>query len=140
MQELIHIVYVSFSSTNLSEEDLESLLKEIRIKNKEQQITGLLLYNSESFIQVIEGPKDNIHNLFEIISNDSRHVGIVKILEETIKTRSFPDWSMGYRRFSDKESKQIPGFSNFMNSRNPENIEGSTHKVIFLLNSFKVYS
>lgn len=131
---------MSFTSANLSDEDLEIFLKEIRIKNKEQQITGLLLYNSKSFIQIIEGPKDNIHNLFEIISNDPRHYGIVKILEEKIKTRSFPDWSMGYRRLSDKESKQIPGFSNFMNSKNPENIEGCGHKVIFLLNKFKVHS
>lgn len=47
MQELIHIVYMSFTSANLSDEDLEIFLKEIRIKNKEQQITGLLLYNSK---------------------------------------------------------------------------------------------
>jgi hypothetical protein len=141
MKDLIHIVYVSFSSNELSENDLEKLLQEIRFKNEQQQVTGLLLYNDGSFIQVIEGSEQTIQGLYERIKGDDRHTNVVKLLEEPIKKRAFPDWSMGFRKISNEESSAIPGFSNFMHERNPiKTIQGSTRQVVYLLNSFRKYT
>ena len=111
MKELIHIVYVSFAQKELSEKELTGLLKEIRSKNAEQGITGLLLYNDGAFIQVIEGSKEIINRVFKSISNDQRHTNVVKLLEEPIVQRAFPDWTMGFRQISDEQSASIPGFS-----------------------------
>jgi len=141
MKDLIHIVYVSFSSEELSEAELQSLLKEVRSKNEQQQVTGLLLHNDGSFIQVIEGRQQTIQELFERIKKDSRHTNVVKLLEEPIKKRAFPDWSMGFRKISPEQSSAIPGFSNFMHEDNPvKTIQGSTRQVVYLLNSFRMYT
>ena len=141
MKDLIHIVYVSFSNEELSEKDLETLLQEIRSKNEQQQVTGLLLYNDGSFIQVIEGSQQTIRDLFNRIRGDERHTNVVKLLEEPIKTRAFPDWSMGFRKISSEQSSAIPGFSNFMHEQNPvKTIQGSTRQVVYLLNSFRKYT
>ena len=141
MKDLIHIVYVSFAREELSEAQLQNLLREIRKKNARHKVTGLLLYNEGSFIQVIEGKKNTIHRLFESISQDSRHTNVVKLLEESIDKRAFPDWSMGFRRISDDQSASIPGFTNFIHEANPiKTIRGSTRQVIYLLNSFRKYT
>lgn len=141
MTDLIQLVYVSFASKSLTEKELEGLLTEIREKNAQQNVTGLLLYNDLNFIQVIEGATGTIHNLFNAIERDSRHNNVVKLLEEPIKKRAFPDWSMGYRKLSKEQSSGIPGFSNFMYAENPEKlIKGSTEQVMYLLNSFRRYT
>ncbi|HKL38977.1 MAG TPA: BLUF domain-containing protein [Bacteroidales bacterium] len=141
MKDLIHIVYVSFSGKDLSEADLEELLKEVRSKNEKQQVTGLLLYNDGSFIQVIEGRQQTIRELYDRISGDHRHTNVVKLLEEPIKKRAFPDWSMGFRRITSEQSSAIPGFSNFMHEQNPvKTVQESTRQVVYLLNSFRKYT
>jgi hypothetical protein len=141
MKDLIHIVYVSFSNHDFSEKELQVLLKEIRRKNAKQDVTGLLLYNDGSFIQVIEGQKEVILRLFFSIEKDSRHSNVVKLLEEPIESRAFPDWSMGFRRITPEQSSAIPGFSNFLHEANPvKTIKDSTPQVIYLLNSFRKYT
>lgn len=141
MYELIHIVYVSFALRNLSEKELHDLLEEIRAKNHSRDVTGLLLYNDRSFIQVIEGGKKTIQHLFNTIKNDSRHTNVVKLLEEPIDKRAFPDWSMGFQRISNEQSSKIPGFSDFMQREKPaETIRGSTQQVVYLLDSFRKYT
>jgi hypothetical protein len=141
MDDLIHIVYVSFANEQLSEKALEDLLTSIRKKNEKQDVTGLLLYNDGSFIQVIEGADETIRNLFDVIKQDRRHSNVVKLLEEPIEKRAFPDWSMGYRKLSKKQSSRLPGYSEFMHAENPVSvIKGSTEEVVYLLDSFRKYT
>jgi len=141
MPDLIHIVYVSFAYKALSEKELDALLAGIRKKNEPRNVTGLLLYNDLNFIQVIEGAEKTIHNLFEAIEQDTRHTNIVKLLEESIEKRAFPDWSMGFRRISKKQTSRLPGFSDFLTAEDPEKvISGSTEQVMYLLDSFRRYT
>jgi len=141
MTRLGHIAYVSFSHKALSAKELEDLLFEIRRKNKKQDITGLLLYNDESFIQVVEGELSKLRELFERISKDQRHNNIVKLVEEPIEKRAFPDWYMGFRNISKEQADKIPGFSKFMISDNPQELlKGSTREIMKLLNSFRQYT
>ena len=141
MSELIHIVYVSTSTHDLSQLELDELLKSIRAKNKKNNITGLLLYNDGMFIQVIEGDVKRIIDLFELVKSDARHKNIVELLKEPIKKRSFPDWSMGFKRITNEDLKSIHGFSNFMSEDTDwEPDPGIAEQVLFLLNSFRKYT
>ena len=141
MADLIHIVYVSFAFKDYSEKELEELLSGIRKKNALQGVTGLLLYNDQNFIQVIEGQRETIQNLFQIIEKDARHNNVVKLIEESIEQRAFPNWTMGFRRIGKKQSSRIRGFSNFLNTENPEKIiKRSTPQVMYLLDSFRKYT
>ncbi|WP_372645401.1 BLUF domain-containing protein [Ancylomarina sp.] len=141
MADLIHIVYLSYSVKELSESELNSLLATIRRKNEVQNITGLLLYNDEAFIQVIEGNRETIHQIFDLISKDSRHSNIVKLLEEPITKRAFPDWSMGFRKIDKEQNLQLPGFSDFMHTdKSTVSMKGITKEVMHLLNSFRKHT
>ena len=141
MADLIHIVYLSYSVKELSESELNSLLATIRKKNEIQNITGLLLYNDEAFIQVIEGNRETIHQIFDLISKDSRHSNIVKLLEEPITKRAFPDWSMGFRKIDKEQNLQLPGFSDFMQNKHSEiDYEECAAAVRHLLYSFRKHT
>ncbi|MDQ2180065.1 BLUF domain-containing protein [Marinifilum sp. D714] len=141
MPNLIHIVYVSFSRNQLSELELDQLLSEIRPKNLANGVTGLLLYNDEIFIQVIEGETDTIRTLYDILQKDRRHTNIVKILEEKIDQRSFPDWSMGYQKLSKEDSKDLPGFTDVMSSNDIRNsLKQSSQAIVDLIVKFMKYT
>ena len=90
MIDLIHIIYLSYSTKELSENELNGFWSTIRKQNEIQNITDLLLYNEEAFIQVIEGKREIIKNLFGRISKDSRHSNMVKLLGKPIEKRAFP--------------------------------------------------
>ncbi|WP_321515561.1 BLUF domain-containing protein [Marinifilum fragile] len=141
MPNLIHIVYVSFSRNQLSELELDELLSEIRPKNLATGVTGLLLYNDEIFIQVIEGESDTIHDLYDRLQKDKRHTNIVKILEERIDQRSFPNWSMGYQKLSKEDSKDLPGFTDVMSSNDiRERLKQSSQAIVDLIVKFMKYT
>ncbi|PXY01293.1 phosphonate transporter [Marinifilum breve] len=141
MPNLIHIVYVSFSRNQLSELELDQLLSEIRPKNLANGVTGLLLYNDEIFIQVIEGETDTIRTLYDRLQNDNRHTNIVKILEEDIDQRSFPEWSMGYQKLSKEDSKDLPGFTDVMSSNDiREALKQSSQAIVDLIVKFMKYT
>ncbi|MRT94477.1 BLUF domain-containing protein [Ancylomarina sp. 16SWW S1-10-2] len=141
MSNLIHIVYISISHRDLSEKELSDFLLDIRAKNKKLDITGLLLYNEGSFIQVIEGEKEAIQTLFKLVKNDKRHTNIIELLTEPIAERSFPDWSMGFKVINSKDLEKIPGFSGLMNEElDSKALPGIAKQVVKLLNSFRQYT
>ncbi len=141
MSGLIHIVYLSYSEKELSESELNEFLATIRRKNELRNITGLLLYNHEAFIQVIEGKKETIHRLFEITSKDSRHSNIIKLLEESINERTFPDWSMGFPKLNDANKASIIGYSSFMqNDKSDFDYSRCAESVRHLSTSFKKHT
>lgn len=62
--------------------------------NTKDEITGLLVSTSTEFIQVIEGPYDNVNDTLIRIFKDERHDDIKIISFEVIQSRSFNDWTM----------------------------------------------
>ena len=62
-------------------------------KNALIGITGLLMFDGEYFLQILEGPVGSISTLFELIKVDKRHVNVVKIMNEAIPRRRFDSWS-----------------------------------------------
>ena len=51
------------------------------------------------------------NDVWERISNDSRHHTIVVIEEDSIEERMFADWSMGFRNIDDADLRGFEGFS-----------------------------
>ncbi len=102
--DLDSLVYVSSAKWLLKLEEIEYLLKRARERNKEYEITGVLLYNGGNFMQYIEGPKNNLDIIYNIICADNQHTGIIVISRETIESRQFGDWSMAY------QTKDVNGY------------------------------
>lgn len=99
---------------NYTNEDLLLLIDIFQQNNLLYNITGILLYNEGNVIQYIEGNKDNVVKLFNNILYDNRHIRIIKLLQNQINIRNFPNWSMSLFDFNNNNIYKTY-FNNFMN-------------------------
>ena len=93
-QILKQLIYTSVSSRGLFEVMPPDSLRRIRANNSAAEITGALVWKDPKFMQVIEGPADNINRLFSTLLKDDRHSDLVLISERIIHEREFPNWAM----------------------------------------------
>lgn len=107
MNTLSAIVYVSTMTHEMSTAELEYLVKRARERNKEYNVTGLLLCYHSTFMQYIEGPTQNLNIIYEIIKADPNHTCIIQIVNTEIQQREFSDWSMAYSVVAKKEIDQL---------------------------------
>ena len=108
--ELHYVSYMSNQANVLSEADIDELLFQVREKNKRLAITGLLLLIQGKFIQYIEGPKNEIDNVYKKIKNDPRHNSLLLLDKGSLEERQFTNWSMAYQKIKDDDIKKIVGY------------------------------
>ena len=113
MDTLTHLIYASTSPHELDKQELLILLKKARAANAQLGITGMLLCETHNFFQVLEGPESVVVPLFNKISTDKRHQGIVRIIQEPIAERSFGDWTMSFSNITREELGTIDGLNDF---------------------------
>ncbi len=87
--DLYHLVYLSAATDEFSEDDLTDILAASRRNNPKRDITGMLLYSDGGFIQALEGPKQEVLDLYEKIEQDPRHSGAIMLANGPIEERSF---------------------------------------------------
>ena len=63
-------------------------------KNRNLEITGVLLFTGDHFVQVLEGGKHVVLRVYEQIQQDTRHRNVDLLLLRPIEKRRFPYWSM----------------------------------------------
>jgi FAD-dependent sensor of blue light len=110
---LWQLAYSSAASDGFTLTDLEEILRFAREHNARQDISGMLLFEGNSFLQVPEGEGPAIDALLERIRNDRRHSRTVLLLREPIDKRSFADWTMGYTRVALGELQDATGVNDF---------------------------
>jgi len=80
--------------------ELKKIAAESRVRNLELGITGILLCKDGSVLQVLEGERSKVKNLYERILQDERVTNPLILIQRTASTREFPNWSMGFRKAS----------------------------------------
>jgi acylphosphatase len=121
---LQQIIYTSAAVKDLNEVMLARILLSARKRNASLGITGMLLYDDGSFLQVLEGDKSKVESLLERIAEDPRHCRVMVLLERSIDSRQFQDWSMGFVDMKGIASA-LPGYSDFLRHRNDAAQAGS---------------
>ena len=122
----------------MSEDDLLYLLEQSRARNLEQNVTGMLLYLKDMFLQVLEGEKKDVDEIYKAIVKDKRNTGNIVIEQEVISERTFPDWSMGFRRLTKEDKDDVAGYTEFLEKEmTPEQIANKSDEVVSLLYLFK---
>jgi hypothetical protein len=91
---LCRLIYASDVATPFDFGDLQAILAKAQQNNPALDITGLLVMVSQRFLQVIEGPSENVNLLYRKISRDPRHGNCSLVEFGPIPTRLFDDWSM----------------------------------------------
>ena len=71
----------------MDDDDLLDILKTSRENNKKNDISGMLLYDNGSFIQVLEGEDSLVDNTFISIQNDERHNNVLVMQNRDIDSR-----------------------------------------------------
>ncbi|WKZ58156.1 MAG: BLUF domain-containing protein [Cyclobacteriaceae bacterium] len=108
---MYHLIYVSQAARPLAESELIEILRTSRENNASKNITGMLLYLNDKFIQVLEGEEKAVQELFDQISSDLRHNRVIRVLEGNAEQRTFKDWSMGFKQLYDTdEVEALTGF------------------------------
>ncbi|KZN69223.1 BLUF domain-containing protein [Pseudoalteromonas luteoviolacea] len=102
--DLIELIYVSTVATPLNDDELELLRRQCAAANQLQGISGMLLYDRHHFMQVIEGDKQKVEQLFERIKKDHRHHDISALICNPIEQRNFRRWAMGLIDLDKSES------------------------------------
>ena len=105
---ITHLLYVSEESKNYrGDQDLKDILEKSKKNNLSRNITGLLIKNDRFFIQVLEGPKGPLRDVYNNILSDPRHQKAKELLEYTDKERIFPNWQMGFVASNPKNQMKI---------------------------------
>jgi len=104
---LVEFLYNSASvSSQLTNVDLDQILASARRRNVAEEITGMLLYYRGEFVQILEGEKKSVENIYDkFIGPDLRHTALNKVHQNTISHRSFSEWSMGFIGAQEIESR-----------------------------------
>ena len=117
-EKLTHLIYTSAATKEFNPSDLKTILHLARSKNAQRSVTGMLLYTSGSFFQVLEGEEATLMELFAHIALDPRHESVTKIIHEPIAQRSFSDWTMGFLQSDTAELEMIEGLNDFFRQGN----------------------
>lgn len=114
MRNEICLVYGSAAKRLMLDEELLTLLNKARENNTEKEITGLLLYRDATFIQVLEGERNRVEDLFDVIKRDPRHYGVTTILKRSIEKREFSEWWMGFIHLDKHDYSSLEGYTDFL--------------------------
>ena len=74
--------------------DVAAILESAERNNAAASITGMLLFDRNRFVQLLEGPRDRISALFVGIAQDERHTDVEILVAGAIESRIFADWRM----------------------------------------------
>jgi hypothetical protein len=92
---LVRLLYASRATTPLNSSVQESILEQSRAHNPKAGITGVLCFSDDVFIQVLEGGRDEVCELYNTIVRDGRHQQVRILSFEEIRERRFGSWTMG---------------------------------------------
>jgi hypothetical protein len=135
---MISLIYVSTAAHPFSKEELIAILQQSHARNKELGVTGLLLYRDSNIIQVLEGEKTVVRQLFKDREADPRHYGVLRLTERPIKHRQFADWRLSFKDHDDSALAELPGYSQFMNlPPNPNTSPSGRDTACKLLDGFR---
>ncbi|WP_339895618.1 BLUF domain-containing protein [uncultured Algibacter sp.] len=97
------ICYISDSLEHECLDKLTTLYLKAKANNLKHNITGVLIYKNQNFLQVLEGEETVIHETYKRIENDSRHKNIIKVINTTIEERIFEDYNFGFTIVDNKQ-------------------------------------
>jgi hypothetical protein len=133
---MYHLVYISYAGHPFSELELIDLLQKARDNNKQKNVTGILLYAQQRFIQVLEGEQAVVQALFERIADDPRHRKVTVVLEGDHEQRMFDRWSMGFKSLTDVQFRELSGFTGVEHFLQHQHVTDDSHPVLIFLQLF----
>lgn len=90
MDDLYQLSYVSQRARQLLDDDIvDGIVLPSMAKNRMLDVTGCLWFDTECFVQVLEGAQRTIEDLYEVIRQDTRHTNVILLHDCPIGERAF---------------------------------------------------
>jgi hypothetical protein len=121
---MLQIIYASAASKQLTTSELVEIIDNGLSKNEKLGITGIVMYDAGSFLQVLEGPDDAVERLYTTIARDPRHTNVRLLSQKYITEREFGDWSMTFA-VPDGTAIAHDGFLDYASTGEEFSLEGS---------------
>lgn len=134
---VLTLTYTSTATELLTVEELVELIEEIRPKNEQLGVTGLLLYSGGNVIQTLEGARADVMTVFDAICADERHDRIEVLDRRTVAARAFPSWSMGFRNVTAREVSDTLGYAAFVKHSLGRDLDEHPEPAFELLERFR---
>ena len=93
---LTRLIYASESTAVFTPDSVQSIVDHARAANGRRQLTGMLLFDRNCFLQALEGHGDAVSEAFCRIAPDPRHRRVVLLDVPPVDERLFGDWTMGF--------------------------------------------
>ena len=94
---LVRLMYASRALATVNADELHTILRQSQAYNQAHGITGVLCFclNQSIFLQVLEGGRSAVNQLYNKIVCDRRHSSVELLAYEEIGERGFAGWAMG---------------------------------------------
>lgn len=93
---LVRLTYASRALNGVSSRLIREILEASQRNNPRKGLTGILCCNADIFLQVLEGPRDRVNELYNFLADDQRHKELTILDYEEISVRRYANWSMGW--------------------------------------------
>ena len=103
------LIYHSIAVESLTAQDIQDILQTARSFNTDHQITGCLLFHNREFLQILEGEKKAVHQLYDKITLDNRHTHVYTIFEDLSTDRLYQNWAMAYHALRTHDMQELEG-------------------------------
>jgi hypothetical protein len=92
---LVRLMYVSRAVPALDQEELSAIVRKSRADNAALGVTGVLCFSEGIYLQVLEGGRSAVNQIYRHIVTDPRHTEVELLCYEEIVERRFAAWAMG---------------------------------------------
>ena len=92
---LVRLMYASRAVGAVDHDQLVAILRRSQVENPRLGVTGVLCYSGGVFLQVLEGGRGVVNQLYNRIVADPRHTQVELLSYEEIGERRFAGWAMG---------------------------------------------
>ena len=106
---LTNLIYTSKRCPICTEEEIDKILEVCQSNNSSKDITGVLLYSDDMFLQYLEGDRKGLFGLYDKIKKDKRHSDTMMIGGVPIRERIFPVWNMAKKNIGEDGFRLISG-------------------------------
>lgn len=91
---LTTLIYRSHICNDVPIKALEKMVTLASQRNREMDVTGILLFNGKHFFQLLEGPLESVIAIYQRICDDGRHYNLVELMRDYAPARRFGNVGM----------------------------------------------
>lgn len=92
----IRLIYCSRPTETFRYTDLAPILRAAAHNNRLLDVNGMLALTNTHFLQVVEGSRSAVSQLYTRLIRDPRHRDVTLYAVQEIEKREFSSWRMGY--------------------------------------------